>query len=60
LKHCWNGIAPRSYVLVRTVEKELILLPGGAADIINELPLIELRTHRCTMGTWSDIMEELK
>lgn len=60
LKHCWNGIAPRSYILVRTSDRELILLPGGAADIINGLPLIELRTYRCALGTWPDIMEALK
>jgi hypothetical protein len=60
LKHSFNGHAPASYILVRTVELELILLPGVAAAIINELPLEALRTHRCVLSDWKEVIEELK
>jgi hypothetical protein len=35
--------APLSYILIRTIDRELILAPGSLAAVINDLPLAELR-----------------
>lgn len=46
--------APLSYILIRTVERELILVPGSLAPIVNDLSLDELRGY--SLGrTWDEI-----
>jgi len=53
--------AVRSYVLIRTAEGELLLIPGQQAGVINLSTLDELRALSVTKFNpcWGEIMEKL-
>lgn len=48
-----------SYILVRTCDHELFLIPGGLADTVNEMPMFSLRKCRVA-NDWAAIMEVLR
>jgi hypothetical protein len=51
--------APESFVLIRTPDGELIMIPGSAAPVINALPLRAAR--ECSVAsTWQQIIKALK
>lgn len=49
-----NSCAPIAFILIRTIENELLLIHGMHAKIINELPLRKLR-DMCFAQSWHDI-----
>lgn len=58
LKHNTMPEAPNAYILIRTVERELLLIPGDAAEEVNQLSLSELRKINAA-DSWEKIKEAL-
>jgi hypothetical protein len=59
LKRSFMPDAKPSYVLIRTAEGELLLLPGHLAPMINAMGIESAR--QCSLASsWPEIMQELK
>ena len=63
IKNAALPAAPRTYILIRTVERELLLLPGRLAGIVNACSLSALRAAKLNQATtteWDEIVRILQ
>jgi len=63
LKNASMLTAPQSYILIRTTQKELLLLPGRLAGIVNACSLSALRAAKLNQATtteWDEIVRILQ
>lgn len=61
IKNASIPTAKESFILIRTVSKELLLLPGRIASVVNASSLNGLRMAKLNVTSeWREIMELLK
>ena len=58
LKHTTMAQAPEAFILIRTVERHLIMVPGNRASEVNKMSLKELRSVSLCID-WADVARVL-